>query len=66
MPSYCGPLPRFLAGLGKLPQPVKGPAAEGVFQSLDSNQDLLVLGFEFRVSDRNIRRTPKRDPYTLT
>ena len=27
-------------GLGKLPQPVKGEAAEGVFQSLDLNKDL--------------------------
>ncbi|CAE7447262.1 unnamed protein product [Symbiodinium natans] len=37
----------FLAGLGKLPQPVKGPAAEGVFQSLDSNQDGMVESQEF-------------------
>ncbi|CAE7718345.1 unnamed protein product [Symbiodinium microadriaticum] len=37
----------FMDGLGKLPQPVKGEAAEGVFQSLDLNKDGMVTGQEF-------------------
>mmetsp|Transcript_33183 Transcript_33183/g.76656 ORF Transcript_33183/g.76656 Transcript_33183/m.76656 type:complete len:463 (-) Transcript_33183:93-1481(-) len=37
----------FISGLGQLPQPVKGPAAEGVFQSLDLNQDNVVESQEW-------------------